>query len=54
MRVLRARSNGEALATLAAAGGKHGLAVARPHADAEAMSLFATAVVGLKRTLHGI
>ena len=49
----RAGLDGQALAALAAAGGKNGLTVASAHAHAEAMGLLTTAIVGLKRPFHG-
>ena len=43
----------QALAAALAAAGEHGPAVLRAHPDQETMGALATAVVRLKRTLHG-
>jgi len=44
--------DGQTLAALPATTRKHGLAILRPHPDEEAVRALATAIVGLKSTLH--
>lgn len=48
------RLDAQTLAALAAAAREDCSALAGPHTDTEAMALLAPAIVGLKRTLHGI
>src|SRR5207244_1209075 len=48
----RAALDGQTLAALPATAREHGLAILGPHADEEAVRTLATAIVGLKSTLH--
>ena len=48
----RFRVTGVGHAALPATAREHGLAILRPHADEEAVRALATAIVGLKSTLH--